>query len=179
LPKDYREDSDKDYIQAFQVVSAPGTRFFSFIKDYDANLAYVRIRMPSGKDEVVSIVVHRWHDDVLGRMDEEVKLNADKDEADFFRNTMIGCYPNYFFVVDLDGLPKFLRMLYTYDGSDEAVKDLLEFGVNRARDDFWKHYDWFQQRFNQEHKHLGGRLDLNRYYHLAVKEKEAIGGGQH
>lgn len=179
LPKDYREDSDKDYIQAFQVVSAPGTRFFSLIKDYDANLAYVRIRMPSGKDEVVSIVVHRWHDDVLGRMDEEVKLNPDKDEADFFRNTMIGCYPNYFFVVDLADLPKFLEMLYTYDGSDEAVKDLLKFGVNRASDDFWNHYDWFQQRFDQEHKHLGGRLDLNRYYHLAVKEKEAIGGGEH
>ncbi len=179
LPKVYREDSDKDYIQAFQVVSAPGTRFFSFIKDYDANLAYVRIRMPSGKDEVVSIVVHRWHDDVLGRMDEVVKLNADKDEADFFRDTMIGCYPNYFFVVDLHDLPKFLRMLYTYDGSDEAVSDLLEFGVNRAREDFWQHYDWFQQRFNQEHKHLGGRLDLNRYYHLAVKEKEATGGSAH
>ena len=34
---------------------------------------------------------------------------------------------------------------------------------------------WFQQRFNEEHKHLGGLLDLNRYYHLAVKAKEATG----
>lgn len=180
LPSDFSKASERDYIKAFQVVSAPGTRFFSLIKDYDANLAYVRIKMPPGKkDEVISIVVHRWHDDVLGRLDEEVKLSRDKDEADFFRNTMIGCYPNYFFVVDLPELRRFVHMLYTYDGSDEAVKDLLEFGVNRAHEDFWKHYDWFQERFNEEHKHLGGLLDLNRYYHLAVKEKEAAGGSEH
>lgn len=171
LPEKFSKVSDAAYVQAFQVVSARGTKFFTFIKDYDANLAYVRVKKPAGDDEVISIVVHRWHDDVLGRMDEEVKLNPDRDEADFFRNTMIGCYPNYFFVVDLDDLQRFLHMLYTYDGSDGAVKDLLEFGINRARDDFWQHYDWFQDRFNQEYKHLGGRLDLNRYYHLAVKKQ--------
>jgi Fatty acid cis/trans isomerase (CTI) len=176
LSDDFSEASETDYIKAFQVVSAPGTRFFSLIKEYDANLAYVRIKMPSGKeDEVVSIVVHRWHDDVLGKMEEDVKLNPDKDEADFFRNTMIGCYPNYFFEVDLHDLGRFIHMLYAYDGSDEAVMELLEFGINRARDDFWEQYDWFQKRFNEEHKHLGGLLDLNRYYHLAVKEKEATG----
>ena len=38
--------------------------FLAAIDDYNANLAFVRIRMKSGRDVAGTIVVNRWHDNV-------------------------------------------------------------------------------------------------------------------
>lgn len=170
LPKAYRNEAE--YIQGFSAVSGTGARFFSFINDYGANLAYVRIRVSPTRDEVVSIVVHRWHDDVLTRREEDEKLDPARDEADFFHG-YIGSYPNYFFDVELRHLPDFLDMLQNYDGSNRLmVQKLLKYGVNRADTDFWEHYDWFQQDFLKSDPHHAGLFDLNRYYHLALKPEQ-------
>jgi len=166
LPLQY--NSEADYIRGFDSVSAPGTKFFSFINDYNANLAYVRIRISPTQDQVVSIVVHRWHDNVMTPVDENERLNSNKDEVDFIKG-YVGSYPNYFFDVRLEELPAFLTMLKEYDGSKQDVAALLRFGVNRAESTFWEKYDWFQQDFNMSDPLRAGLFDLNRYYHLAVK----------
>lgn len=165
LPLQYR--SEADYIRGFDTVSAPGTKFFSFINDYNANLAYVRIRIAPDKDQVVSIVVHRWHDDVQTLSQEKEKLNAKKDEVDFIRG-YVGSYPNYFFDVPLEELSTFLSMLQKYDNSKQSMALLLRYGVNRADKDFWEKYDWFQQDFDKSDPLRAGLFDLNRYYHLAI-----------
>ncbi|SHO49781.1 fatty acid cis/trans isomerase [Desulfopila aestuarii] len=167
LPLQYK--SEADYIRGFDSVSAPGTKFFAFMNDYNANLAYVRIRISPTQDQVVSIVVHRWHDNVMTPLNEDERLNSNRDEVDFIRG-YVGSYPNYFFDVSLEELPDFLNMLKEYDSrKKEDVAALLRFGVNRAESNFWEKYDWFQQDFDKSDPLRSGLFDLNRYYHLAVK----------
>jgi hypothetical protein len=62
LPEKY--ETKDDYLKAFRAVSKPGTPFFSLINDYNANVAYMRIRLKNGKDLAISIVINRWHNNV-------------------------------------------------------------------------------------------------------------------
>lgn len=165
LPREY--NNAEDYLQGFRAVSAPGVSFFTHVTDHNANLAYIRIRVPEGEDVVVSMVIHRWHDDVTTLHQEDKRLDPAKDQADFFKG-FIGSYPNYFFDVELKDLPDFLEILHTFDASPESVKRLAKYGVNRADARFWEVYDWFQQRFDENGPEHSGLLDLNRYYHKAM-----------
>lgn len=174
-PLPTRYTSEDDYIQGFKSVSASGTSFFKHVKDHNANLAMVRIRVSEDRDEVVTMVINRWHDDVRTLSREEEKLDPAKDTADFIRG-YVGSYPNYFFDVKLADLPDFLRTLKDYDHSEAAIRKLLTYGVNRADDDFWEQYDWFQEGFLQSAPQRAGLFDLNRYYHLAVKRPEDLKG---
>jgi hypothetical protein len=141
------------------------------MKDHNANLAYVRIRIPGSRNQVVSMVINRWHDDVRTLSREEDKLRPEKDEANFIRG-YVGSYPNYFFDVEVKDLPDFLKMLKSYDGTPAAVAKVLKYGVNRADADFWEQYDWFQQDFLASDPLRAGLFDLNRYYHLAADTNE-------
>ena len=165
LPEQYL--TLKDYLQGFRAVSAPGTAFFRHMNDHNANNAFIRIRMPEGGDHVVSMVVHRWHDNVKFIVPEELFVDGSKDEADFFSG-FIGSYPNYFFDVNKDDLPEFFALLHSYDNTPENRQLLEKYGVNRADENFWEEYDWFQKRFEEEDPFHSGLFDLNRYYHRAL-----------
>ena len=162
-----------DYVNGFIAASAPGVSFFSYVANYNANVAWIRVKNIPGRDDVViSSVVDRWHDNVKFLAWEDARLNPQKDRADFIKG-FIGSYPNYFFVVDAADLPDFFEILMHYDGSEEYIQRLDKYGVNRADDQFWDVYDWFQQKFYQEKRLQPGLIDLNRYYHFARNIKEA------
>ena len=169
LPEKY--ETLDDYLQGFRAVSKPGTPFFTHFNDYNANLAYLRIRTRDGKDAAVSIVVNRWHDNVAYLFGEDKRLDASKDRADFIEG-FIGSYPNYFFDVQVDDLPDFLDLLAHLQETEEDMERLKKYGVNRADDDFWEHYDWFQQRFNNEQPVYSGLFDLNRYSYEACRNSK-------
>lgn len=164
LPEKY--ETHDDYLQGFRAVSAPGTAFFSLIHNYNANLAYVRIRKSENEDAVVSIVINRWHDNVAFLFGEGGALDPARDRADFIKG-FIGSYPNYFIDVHQDELPDFFDALMHYKATPEDEKRLQQYGVNRADDDFWEQYDWFQDRFNKKEPVTSGLFDLNRYYFQA------------
>ena len=169
LPAKY--ETLEDYLQGFRAVSKPGTPLFTHFNDYNANLAYLRIRTRDGKDAAVSIVVNRWHDNVAYLFGEDKRLDSSKDRADFIKG-FIGSYPNYFFDVHVDDLPDFLDLLAHLQETEEDMERLKKYGVNRADDDFWEHYDWFQQRFNNEQPVYSGLFDLNRYSYEALPEQQ-------
>ena len=165
LPQGYQ--SMDDYITGFLAVSAPGVSFFRHVADHNANVAWVRIKnIPGKKDAVVSMVVDRWHDNVKYLLEQKQKLDPNKDGVDFISG-FVGSYPNYFFVVNASDLQDFFEILDSYDGSESSVKRLDKYGVNRAQDDFWEVYDWFQQAFNKADPQGSGLIDLNRYYYFA------------
>jgi hypothetical protein len=164
LPKKY--ETKDDYLKAFRAVSKPGTPFFSLINDYNANVAYMRIRLKDGKDLAISIVINRWHNNVTYLLSEGGELDAAKDSADFIHG-LIGSYPNYFFDVREEDLPDFLDLLAHFDKSPGSYERLAKYGVNRAEDRLWDMYDWFQNRFNEDEPVHAGLFDLNRYYYLA------------
>ncbi len=161
-----RFESPKDYLRAFRAISRPGTPFLSAIDDYNANLAYVRIRLKSGRDVAGTIVVNRWHDNVAYLFGEGGRLDASKDSADFIPG-LIGAYPNYFFDVREEDLPDFFDLLEHFEKGPRDAARLSRYGINRADERLWDAYDWFQRRFLEDEPVDGGLFDLNRYYHDA------------
>ena len=65
-------------------------------------------------------------------------------------------------------LPDFFDILNNYDNSEEYVTRLDKYGINRAEDNFWDVYDWFQNEFDKYHGKDGGIVDLNRYCYYAA-----------
>jgi hypothetical protein len=168
LPDSY--EHVEDIMQGFVAVSAPGVSFFSHVADHDANVAWVRItNIPGQEDEVISIVIDRWHDNVKYLFRESSALDPSKDRADFL-DGFVGSYPNLFCIVDVADLPDFFDILENYDGSEEYIARFSKYGVNRAADGFWKVYDWFQKKFDAYQGGEAGIVDLNRYYHLALDD---------
>ena len=162
LPEKY--NSREDYLQGLRSVARPGTAFVRLFNNYNANLAYLRIRMPKGKKDIVaSLVVNRWHDNVTYLFGEKGTLDSSKDRIDVLKG-FIGSYPNYFFDVTVAQMPDFLDLLENMQDTPEDIARLKQYGVNRSREDFWPHYDWLQQRFLQDQPVRAGIFDLNRYY---------------
>ena len=162
LPEKY--NSREDYLQGLRSVARPGTAFVRLFNNYNANLAYLRIRMPKGKKDIVaSLVANRWHDNVTYLFGEKGTLDSSKDRIDVLKG-FIGSYPNYFFDVTVAQMPDFLDLLENMQDTPEDIARLKQYGVNRSREDFWPHYDWLQQRFLQDQPVQAGIFDLNRYY---------------
>lgn len=115
---------------------------------------------------MVSVVIDRWHDNLKFIIEENLRLDPNKDRADFVSG-FVGSYPNYFYVVDVTDLPDFFDILDNYDGSDEYLQKMSKYGVNRADERFWEVYDWFQNEFDKQENERPGLIDLNRYFYLA------------
>jgi len=168
IPKKFQ--TDFDFITGFQATSAPGVSFFRHVASHNANVAWIRIKnVPEQGDIVISAVVDRWHDNVKFLFKEAKYLNPEKDKVDFIEG-FVGSYPNYFFEVDLKDLPDFLNLLDTYTVTPENMKKLDKYGVNRAEDNFWDVYDWFQNAFDESDITNSGLVDLNRYYYYALDQ---------
>ena len=166
LPTTY--NTREDYMRALLSLSQPGTAFFSLVNEYEANLAYLRIRLKQGRDVTGSIVINRWHDNVSFMFGEDGRLNSAKDSADFLPG-LIGSYPNYFFDVRDEDLPDFFDLIAHFNNSQKDIERFKKYGINRADDRFWETYDWFQQRFNEDEPIESGLFDLNRYYYKAIE----------
>jgi len=164
LPEQYLTKAD--YLQGFRAISKPGTAFFKAITDNHFNLAYVRIRVPEDKDFVFTIVVNRWHDSVVFPFSEDKTFEHEKDQANFIRG-FVGSYPNSFVDLHVDDIPDFFEGIATFTGSEVDIKQMRKYVINRANDDFWEKYDWFQQRFKEDQPVHSGLFDLNRYYYRA------------
>ena len=168
LPDLYKDV--EDIMQGFVAVSAPGVSFFSHVADHNANVAWVKItNIPGKEDEVISIVIDRWHDNVRYLFRESSALDPSRDRADFL-DGFVGSYPNYFLIVEAEDLPDFFEILKNYDGSEEYIARIGKYGVNRAAANFWEVYDWFQKEFDTYHGGEAGIVDLNRYYYLAFDD---------
>ncbi len=162
LPREYT--TIEAYLQGLRASLSPGGSFFSHADDRAINLAYIRIRVPDGQDAILSMVIHRWRDDVTTLRRQERHLDAAKDRADFFAG-FIGASPDYFFTVDLKDLPDFLEVLQTFDASPQSNKRLARYGVDGSEARFWEVGDWFQDRYNESGPERAGVFALNRYAH--------------
>jgi len=166
LPDKY--ETMADYLQAFRAVSKRGTEFFSLVDDYNANVAYIRIRKNDGTNAVITMIINRWHDNVVFLFGEKDTLRPENDKVDFIKG-FHGSYPNYLLDIKQDDLPDFFDLLTRLGEmtEEEGRRRFNKYGVNRADNDFWEQYDWFQARFNKDQPVNSGLFDLNRYYYEA------------
>ena len=100
-------------MQAFRAVSKPGTAFFSFVTDFNANIVYIRIRKNDGTDVVITMVINCWHDNVAFLFKEKDTLDPSKDGVDFLKG-FHGSYPNYFIDIHQDDLPDFFDIFFAH-----------------------------------------------------------------
>jgi hypothetical protein len=163
MPKVFRTRTD--FLQGARSLTVPGTGFLKYVTDYGANLLHLRIKLPKGKDEVSTLVINRWHDNVNSLFGEEERLNSAKDTIDFIHGS-IGSYPNMFGVIDYKDLPDFFDMIANFDGSEKYLKKIKKYFVNRSDKDFWETFDWFQKHFNETDPVQAGLYDLNRYFRM-------------
>ncbi|WP_345990314.1 fatty acid cis/trans isomerase [Sulfurimonas sp. HSL1-2] len=174
LPEHYR--TREDYIQAFRAVEKPGTAFIRTVNGQQSNLAYVRVRMPEGEEDIVfSVIINRWHDNVAFLFDEQSQLDPSKDQANFIFD-FVGSYPNMLLELDVDEAPAFFDMLQHYEDTPEYRRRFFHFGITRDNPRFWEAYDWFQKRFEAMHPIDAGLFDLNRYYYLSLPHGAAAAG---
>jgi len=176
LNEDFRKEfkTKKEIENAFKKLSLSNTS--NFIKkdnDFGSNLAYLRIKMKNQEDLVYSLVVNRWHDNVAFMFNESNRLNPKKDDIDFIEG-FVGSYPNYLFVVEQDDFNDFLDMLKNFESNHKYYKKIFKYGLNRADENFWENYDWFQNKFYESDELNAGLFDLNRYYNETFTKKDLL-----
>jgi hypothetical protein len=160
-------ETHADILNGLRALTAPGTAFIRHMNISEANVLWLRVRGFEGSDRFISIVINRWHDNVNSLFFEKNRLDASKDTIEFHEGP-IGSYPNFFFDVAAEDVPDFFDMLENFDGSPEYLAKATRYGVNRAEEDFWDLYDWFQAEANQFNQIEAGIYDLNRYYSHAI-----------
>ncbi|MGB0805380.1 MAG: fatty acid cis/trans isomerase, partial [Salibacteraceae bacterium] len=128
------------------------------------NLAHMRIKMENGEYLMYSMVVNRWHNNVSFLLNEDLRLDAEKDRLNFIEG-FIGSYPNIYFDIEQSDLADFFDLIANYDKENEAYyNEMRLFSINRSNPKFWEVYDWFQNKYNESDRLNSGLFDLNRYY---------------
>ncbi|KGO33489.1 hypothetical protein JT06_14185 [Desulfobulbus sp. Tol-SR] len=155
-----------EFLLGLRAAAAPGPSYFADGEDRQDSLAYIRINGAERGDAVVSLVLHRWHDDVTV-LRQERRLNPSRNRVGFFAG-FIGSSPNHFYDVDVDELPAFLEVLRSYQASPGADERLAKYRVDGGEERFWEIYDWFQQRFAESGGGRPGSIDLNSYARPAI-----------
>jgi hypothetical protein len=74
-----------------------------------------------------------------------------------------GSYPNFFYVVVLDDIERFVEEYNNIENREAYEAFVARYGLRRTSEDFWKHADWFNQQYAREQPRLSGIYDLNRY----------------
>jgi hypothetical protein len=161
LPKEFK--NVEDYKNAFKSITTPGTAIIRHITDSEINNIYLRIKIPNKEDEVLSIVINRYHQNVNSMLLPDKTLDPSLDTLDFY-DGFIGSYPNAFMVVEFDELPEFFDMMVNFEFNDKYISLLKKFAISRDDEKFWEHYDWFQKRFQKDQPIQSGLFDLNRYF---------------
>lgn len=75
----------------------------------------------------------------------------------------IGAYPNVFFQVSDEALPKFLRAIESLRSEDDYAQLVETFGVRRTFPDFWQVSDKLNAHYRELSPREAGIFDLNRY----------------
>lgn len=86
-----------------------------------------------------------------------------KDDTQTIVRWLEGSYPNFFYVVALDDIERFVEEYNGLKNRQQYEAFVAHYGQRRTSEDFWKHADWFNQQYAREQPRLSGIFDLNRY----------------
>ena len=131
------------------------------------DLAFVRVKM-GGKAEddlAYTMISNKAYKSVTSMFKDE-QLNDRRDYQDDTQTVvrwLEGSYPDFFYVVDLDDIEKFVDEYKVISDRLQYEEFVARYGVRRTSLDFWKHADWFNLQYAREQPRLSGIYDLNRY----------------
>ena len=129
--------------------------------------AFVRVKM-GGKPEqdlAYTMISNKAYKSVTSMFASERLV----DRRDFKHDTQTvvrwleGSYPDFFYVVELDDIERFVSEYNTIENRQQYEVFVARYGLRRTNEDFWLHADWFNQQYAREQPILSGLFDLNRY----------------
>jgi hypothetical protein len=143
------------------------SRMDGIIVQYLPDVAFVRVRM-GGKPEddlAYSMISNKAYKSVTSMFAGE-KL-GDRRDYEHDTQTVVrwleGAYPNFFYVVELEDIEKFVEEYGAIDNRQAYEAFVARYGKRRTSEDFWEHADWFNAQYKREQPKLSGIYDLNRY----------------
>ena len=113
-------------------------------------------------DKLYTLVRNREHYNVAW-IPAESKRRAKDEDIMLAAHGVVTSYPNRFLVVKLQESADFLRALASMHTSKQHAQFLEKYGISRQNPEFWRHSDWFQERYLQLEPVHSGLLDLTRY----------------
>ncbi|HPE31216.1 MAG TPA: fatty acid cis/trans isomerase [Parvularculaceae bacterium] len=125
-------------------------------------LSLLRVKRKAGPDLAFSFIHDKAHTNVAFLFAESLRLEPEKDTLTILRG-QIGSYPNFFFVVDEQMLPRFVNDLSAIHDDGGWLAFVAAYGVRRSSSTFWETADFFQDQMIRQHPLEAGLLDLNRY----------------
>lgn len=130
-------------------------------------VAFVRVRTsgPPAVDLAYTLVRNKMLENVSFLIGESLRRDADRDTVTLVAG-FLGSYPNFFFSVDEQQLPRFVEMLA--NAQDEASTEAFyrTFGIRRSDPRIWQYSDWFNGEYRTQKPVEAGWLDMNRYQNL-------------
>jgi len=160
MPDDFR--FREDIIEGARSITQPGTGFIKHMTDSQANNIFLRLDMPDGTYITKYLVINRWHDNVDSLFNGRGVLDSSRDTMDLL-DEQAGSYPNAFVIVKLEDMGDFLELMKNMTADPNDILKLRKYFISRSDKDFWKIFDWFQERQLKEDPINAGLLDLNRY----------------
>lgn len=127
------------------------------------------IRVMTGDEEIPDLAYTMIYNKAYKSVSNMLQTEKLGDYRDYKYDTQTivpwleGSYPNFFYVVKLDDIERFVEEYNSISGVEEYQAFVMHYGIRRTHPDFWKHADWFNQQYRREEPLLSGIYDLNRY----------------
>jgi len=163
---DCKPKADKNILRvdkAMQLAAKMDGGIVQFLPD----VAFLRVKM-GGKPEqdlAYTMISNKAYKSVTSMFDNEQLADRRdyKDDTQTVVRWLEGSYPDFFYVVGLDDIEKFVEQYNAIENRQQYEAFVARYGQRRTSVDFWLHADWFNQQYAREQPILSGIYDLNRY----------------
>lgn len=129
---------------------------------YLPDLSVMVIETDEGEIDLFTMIHDKAHTNVAFLFDETAR-RAPEDDVLTILPGVIGSYPNFFFKLQQDQLPDFVRDLKSITSQDDWMQVVADYGLRRTSKEFWTTSDQIHAVFLQDNPVQAGILDLNRY----------------
>ncbi|MCF6254616.1 MAG: fatty acid cis/trans isomerase, partial [Thiomicrorhabdus sp.] len=157
---------DKNSLRADRAMKK-ATQMDGTIVQFLPDLAFVRVRMGEEAeiDRAYTMIYNKAYKSVSSLLQTE-KIEEGRDyhlDTQTIVPWLEGSFPNFFYVVELNDIENFVETYNTISNRQEYEKFIVRYGIRRTHEDFWLHYDWFNQQSLREQPVKAGIFDLSRY----------------
>ena len=123
--------------------------------------AMLRIDMPSGASEYISLMRNTAHLNVSQILDEADRLDPDANTLSLVPG-VVGAYPNALYRLRLEDIPAFTATVAALDSEDAYGLLAARFAIRRSAPEFWAESDALHAAYRAHAPIDAGMLDYNR-----------------
>jgi len=129
------------------------------------DIALLTVELNNGENQVYSIIRNRAHTDVAFIMDEDLRLEPEKDSLTIVRG-VAGSYPNFMFRAKSEQSEAFTEELLASRTATEFDMLVEKWSIRRTHPEFWQILHGVTEYLERTAPIQSGILDINRYKNL-------------